>query len=754
MKKVLLNQIVISILLAFLALSSIALLFFLYDSKRIGEHDLQHNIDHTLRFVQKAFKLPLWNFDRREILELTSGLLQQDMFVAVNVYNEYDFFVGSVKDNYKEKKFIHQTYVIETPFKIRNTQKDLRVKTLEITFDSRVIGYLEIFYTDFFTLQEVLSRAYQLSLVLLIYTLLTIALIYFIISKKILSPVFNLVNFVVKVAETHDFSMRAVYNKENEIKLMYNGFNYLLSSILKRDKERDVLESELSKTRNYLQNVLQSMPSIMFAIDNDNKITFWNKSAEKYTEEDSFDVVGKPFSGVEKHFDNLGKYINIVNERKTTLFLHRQAFMEQYTVDIYLYPLFFDNEMSIVVRIDDVTEFERKETQLIQAQKMETVGTLAGGLAHDFNNILNGIVGTLSIVKHKLNNEIVIEADKMKAYLDILDNSANRATDLVQQLLSLSRKQDIDFRPLDLNIAIKNVIKICQNSFDKKIVIISTFSSGQAIINGSMTHIEQILLNLCINAYHAMTFMRAEGEPREGSLSIGLDYIKTDPIFNSQHQEATEQCYWKIQIGDTGVGMSQSVLSKIFEPFFTTKGKEKGTGLGLTMVYNIIKEHRGFVDVYSEVGLGTTFHLYFPVLSEDALVEEKKELSEAFHDNGMVLVIDDEPLVRNTIKEMLELCGYTVEIAVDGDDGILRYNELKSKVKFVILDMIMPKKSGKDVFYVLKKDNPDLKIILASGFKQDERVDEVLKAGASGFIQKPFTFDKLTNTIRKIFKKG
>ena len=751
LKRVLLYQIVFALFGVFITLSSASLIFFYIDSKNIVDTNLKHNLDHTLRFIQKAYKLPLWNFDKREIFELSIGLLQQDMIVAVNVNNEYEFFTSVIKDDYKLKKSIHSTKIVNQPFFIKSELKDIEKVDLDILFDNRVIGSLEIFYTNHFSFEEIKSRAKQLTYVLLLYTFLTISIIYYIISKKVLKPVLTLAKFTVEVAETHNFSLRAKYDKKNEIQSMYNGFNYLLSSILKREKERDLLDFELNRTRNYLKNVLQAMSSIMFAVDDKFIIKFWNKAAADHTGLNEEDVIEKSFSLIEARFNFLKPYIKKVFTNLNTINMHRQVLEEQQFVDIYLYPLMFENEVSVVIRIDDVTELERKESQLVQAQKMETVGTLAGGLAHDFNNILNGIVGTLSIIKHKISNEIVIESDKMKSYLDILDNSSNRATDLVQQLLSLSRKQDIDFKPVDLNVAIKNVLKICQNSFDKKVVIKATFSIKKAIIFGSLSHLEQILLNLCINAYHAMTIMRTEKQSKEGVLSIALDFIKNDRVFATQHTEAKEDYYWKVQVGDTGIGMSQSLISKIFEPFFTTKGKDKGTGLGLTMVYNIVKEHRGFIDVYSEVNYGTTFHIYFPVYSDSEITYDKNVPDTIFKDSGLVLVIDDEPLVRNTLKEMLEICGYKVETAIDGDDGVSRYFDLKDKLKFVILDMIMPKKSGKEVYQILKKDNPGLKVIIASGFKQDERVEQVIKAGVAAFIQKPFTLDKLIRTIKFVF---
>ncbi|MDD4155312.1 MAG: hypothetical protein PHY08_01960 [Candidatus Cloacimonetes bacterium] len=208
MKKVLLNQIIIALIIVFLILSAIALLIFSLDSKRTTDDNLKRNIDHTLRFIEKAYKLPLWNFDLREIEELSEGLLQQDIFVAVNVYNEYEFSMGMVKENYKEKRIIHQTQRVDTPYQLRINQDDIHSRTLDIFFDRRRIGHLEIFYTDYFAFREQVSRAVELALMLFVYTFITIMIIYFIISKKFLSPVFKLVEFVVKVAETHDFTLK------------------------------------------------------------------------------------------------------------------------------------------------------------------------------------------------------------------------------------------------------------------------------------------------------------------------------------------------------------------------------------------------------------------------------------------------------------------------------------------------------------------------------------------------------------------
>ena len=275
--------------------------------------------------------------------------------------------------------------------------------------------------------------------------------------------------------------------------------------------------------------------------------------------------------------------------------------MEEYH-NISIFPLIANGIKGIVIRVDDITELEKKEQQLRQAQKMEIIGTLAGGLAHDFNNILGGITGSLSLLKFKLQKDTALDHDFMIKYLNIMEEAGRRAADLVKQLLSISSKQEMTLEPVDLDITIEHVMQICRNSFDKCIDLETLFSGTKAMINASPTQIEQVLLNLCVNAAHAMTTMRKEDEPQGGKLTVSLKKIFADKNFCIAHPEAHELEYWALTVQDTGVGMDTKTVAKIFDPFFTTKQKDKGTGLGLAMAYNIVQQHGGFIDVYSGEG--------------------------------------------------------------------------------------------------------------------------------------------------------
>ena len=358
-------------------------------------------------------------------------------------------------------------------------------------------------------------------------------------------------------------------------------------------------------------------------------------------------------------------------------------------------------------------------------------------------------MGTVSLIKHLMNKESILN-EKFTNYIDIIDRSGKRAAEMVQQLLTLSRRYEIAMRPLDLNISLRNVMQICHNTFDKSVEIFAEFAPDKAIINGDPSQVEQIILNLCVNASHAMTIMRKSGEKQGGTLSVSIRYIKADMYFCSVHPEAKPGSYWMVSHSDTGVGMDEDTQRSIFDPFFTTKERDQGTGLGLAMVYSIIHHHHGFIDVYSEKGVGATFNVYFPANTEEADPEHTAHEPAAEKGEGLILVIDDEDIVRLMAENILMECGYEVISAANGREGVELFKNKHDSIKAVLLDMAMPGMSGKEVFIDLKKINPGVKVLLASGFRQDYRVDEALRLGITGFIQKPYSLGELSKKIKEI----
>lgn len=415
-------------------------------------------------------------------------------------------------------------------------------------------------------------------------------------------------------------------------------------------------------------------------------------------------------------------------------------------LDISVKPVFDDNGeiIHLLAEARDITEVRRAEQELQQAQKMESVGTLAGGIAHDFNNILGGILGTLALLKLKRDKGQTLPEEKLFRYLDTITETALRAKDMVSQLLTLSRKYDLKFAPVNLYDILQNVLNIAGNSFDKSITI-AVQTDRQLPVKADANSLEQVFLNICINASHAMTIMRPPGEAWGGTLEIQVRSLYLDKLLDRKAGN-----FWCVSISDNGVGIDNANLKKIFIPFFSTKTKDAGTGLGLSMVYNIIKQHNGFIDVNSQLGRGSCFNIYLPVCLEDQIVPNDTTEPELSPGEGLILIIDDEELIRNNAAELLTECGYQVIQAEDGVQGVEIYQQMQEQIDAVLLDLVMPIMSGKETYTALRDINPQVRVLLSSGFRQDERVDEILAAGAKGFIQKPYTLQDLSQRVKTI----
>ena len=538
---------------------------------------------------------------------------------------------------------------------------------------------------------------------------------------------------------------KIVVNTSDEIYLLAEAYNMMASNLGQSF-------SRIKYLQNYLLNIIESMPSSLIALDKEGKITQWNKAAVEFTGISQIEAKGEtiwdllPNLGIDKY-----DLIFLANEKDHKEYYKESIWSgEKRNLNVHLFPLIANGVQGNVIRIDDVTDIKRKEEQLIQAQKMETIGTLAGGIAHDFNNILSGIVGVVSILTYKLDKSEEIPKDLLKEYLDIMEESGSRAGDIVQRLLTLSKKQNTNKESVNLTKIIDHVEQICLNSFDKRIEIKKIGTNNNTFIFADFTQIEQVLLNLSINASHAMTIMRSKNEKQGGILTFeineNVDFEEISKFIDIKE----DQKFIKIIVKDTGIGMDRDIIKQIYEPFFSTKNLDSGTGLGLTMVYNIVTQFKGIIDVDSTPQIGTEFKVYFPKYDASlntAILEDEICLKKG---SGTVLVIDDELVLRELSTSMLKQCGYNIITASDGVEGIQIYKEKYSEISAIILDMVMPKINGKETFIELKKINPEIKVLLASGFTRDSRVEEVIELGVKYFIQKPFTIFELSSMVYKI----
>lgn len=547
--------------------------------------------------------------------------------------------------------------------------------------------------------------------------------------------------------------------------IMYSGYKIRVRNIearnqqlLKEIRERITSQKETAHLRNLLQNMIDFMPSIMIGVDNHGQVNHWNLEAEKSMGISAKKAYGRKLEDVFPPFAVEFKDIipalkeekSVIKKRITVKENAREKTGTRY-FDVTIYPLNASDGTGAVIRIDDVTESQIKDAQLRQAQKMESVGILAGGLAHDFNNILSGILGTLSMAKHRLNKHGHIDKDKLLEFFSMMGECGSRATSMVKQLLTLSREQPLTFLPVDLNKTVKHVMKICENSLHKSVKLCPEFHEKPSMVKADPAQIEQVLLNLCINADHAMTLMHKDDENWGGRLTVSLKQISPSKEFLTKHPEAEEKEYWQLSVADEGIGMDSETAAKIFTPFYTKKEKSQGTGLGLSMAYNIVKQHNGFINFKSQPGKGTTFYIYLPIFMEKSRQLGKQNTdTEILMGEGLILVADDEKIMRKIARFVLKECGYNVITVENGKQCVQEFKKRRKEIRAVLLDMAMPEMSGKEAYFLMKQMEPNVKVLLASGSRKDSRIDDVLQSGCGGFIQKPFTMSKLSIALHQI----
>jgi len=384
------------------------------------------------------------------------------------------------------------------------------------------------------------------------------------------------------------------------------------------------------------------------------------------------------------------------------------------------------------------TEKRRLEIQTQVAQRMESIGTLAGGIAHDFNNILMSIQGNVSLLRSSTKND-----QSVSEKLQTIEHYIQSGAKLTQQLLGFARSGKYEVKPLYFN----SVIEKTTNMFVRTrmgIDIKMNLEKKLWKINADHSQVEQILLNLYVNASQAM--------PRGGTLSLDTANVFLDGASTRPYRVAPGK-YVKVSVTDTGEGIDAAIQQRIFEPFFTTKEMGRGTGLGLASVYGIVKNHGGYINVYSEKGLGTTFNLYFPALARSAAGE--LPIPQAIERGSeTILFVDDEAMILATGEELLKELGYTVLIANGGAEAVGLFTQKMDDIDLVILDLVMPGLPGKETFLRMKSINPQIKVLLSSGYSINGIVDEILREGCDGFIQKPFNVAQLSSKIRSILDAG
>jgi len=388
------------------------------------------------------------------------------------------------------------------------------------------------------------------------------------------------------------------------------------------------------------------------------------------------------------------------------------------------------------------TRRKRLEEQLIQAQKMEGLGTLAGGIAHDFNNILTIILGyTSQLEKWNSRPELMLGAIK------VIKEAVERGASLVQQLLTSARQTEAHFSSVDLTALVRELEKMLQATFPKMINFKLNLQPGFPFITADRSQIHQVFLNLCVNARDAM--------PNGGTITIETSLMSGEEL-EEFFTGASAKQYACMRVRDTGSGMTPDVKAHIFEPFYTTKERAKGTGLGLSVVYGVVNNHRGFVQVDSELGVGTTFSVYLPVLQgkEASSGRVSEGESQKAREAQTILLVEDEEMLRDLGIQILESEGYRVLAAKDGEEAVQIFEGNRDDIGLVVCDLGLPKLGGREVFLKMKQIKPGVRAIVASGYLEPSMRSEILKAGVIDTIQKPYDFRDLVAKIQNIIGKA
>jgi len=475
--------------------------------------------------------------------------------------------------------------------------------------------------------------------------------------------------------------------------------------------------------------------------DRVNQIIFWNKGAERLYGWSAAEAIGKNASHLlypeissqwETALNTVfekgewqGELSQVTKNGKNLIVESRWTIVGDHT----------QQPTSILIVNTDITEKKQLEAQFLRAQRLESIGTLASGIAHDLNNVLAPILMTAQLLETQLQDQ------RSKRLLPLLITNAKRGANLVKQVLSFTRGLEGKFTILQVKHLIGEIKQIIQETFPKSIEVSSDIQQQLGTIWGDATQLHQVLMNLCVNARDAM--------PNGGKLSISAETIFLAQNDARKNLDAQVGPYIVIKVSDTGTGIPPEILDRIFEPFFTTKEIGKGTGLGLSTVIGIIKSHSGFVKVYSEVGRGTQFRVYLPVAEVDQ-TPPVEDLEMPQGHGELILVVDDEAAIRDIIKASLETYNYKALTASDGIEAITLYVEHRDEISVVLTDMMMPSMDGPTTIRTLQKIEPQVKIVAVSGLVSNDKLTQVAKFGVKNFLSKPYTTKELLTTLSEV----
>ncbi|MFM1847314.1 MAG: hypothetical protein RL417_788 [Pseudomonadota bacterium] len=511
---------------------------------------------------------------------------------------------------------------------------------------------------------------------------------------------------------------------------------------------------KLIDSRKFLRKVIDANPNFIFVKDARGRFTMANQAvADAYGT-----TVGALVGHAESHFALPAEEMEkrhrddlTVIEQQEHLFIPEERMTDAAGKIRWLQtvkkPIAMNRtgEVRVLGVATDITERKILQDQLLQSQKMEAIGQLAGGISHDFNNLLTGILGYTALLK--MTNERLPEIVKIA---ELIEGTAHRAAALTQKLLGFARKGKHHNVAVNLHTTIDETLAILQRTIEKNISIRLNCSAANGFVLGDPVQLQQVILNLAINARDAMS--RDAGGTDGGILSISSSLVELRSSELLAEPGLKTGTYLEITVRDTGCGIPAAIRERIFEPFFTTKEPDRGSGMGLAMVYGIVKNHGGVISVYSVEGQGAAFRILLPTTEPIPAALPTTLPSRPPSGHGRILVVDDHPVVRQVTAKMLSALGYKVTTAHDGVEALEYYTEHANDIDLVILDMVMPRMGARECFRQLKAINKDVRAILSTGYVKNNAVHEIMVDGMAAFIQKPFELSQIAETVECVLR--
>lgn len=735
------TAVVVALVLASAALTMSAI--YVYTTER-DYKKLEARAEQYLSFLEKSLAQPLWAMDHTAVADLCQAFAQNQDCALIKAADENGRLIFS---------------------KLPPPGQELIVRQVELRHEGRLIGTVELGMDLAASRQENRRLMGTVGLTVLVVVAALLALTGGLVHRLLAMPLGELQKSIDRLSSGDYQARKSDHIRYLEMERIMERFNHMAERIRRREEsltvanerlqteiaERQRAEENLARSEQRYRQLFDSINDFIYTHDLEGKFVTVNKGAAETLGYKPEEIIGRPVP-------------------EFMLPRYRRAFYEEYLpgilregrqegVSIYLgrdgaaHSIEYRNFLvtkngepdhisgmgrDVTERLKAQDQLRRLEEQLRQSQKMEAVGTLAGGVAHDFNNILQGIRGYAQLIGMGVGLN-----EPMRGHVENIEAAVRRASDLVQQLLTFSRRVTPGLKPVNLNQSVGQVVGLLERTLPKMITMVTDLEEALSPIYADPTQIEQVLLNLGSNAGDAM--------PEGGRLLMQTLNRALDQDFCREHPEAAPGDYVLLKVADTGHGMDCGTLAHIFEPFFTTKELGKGTGLGLSIVYGIVRNHGGFILVESQPGGGTTFSVYLPARAGE-IEEEKPSLkAEPLAGGGeRLLLVDDDLDILNATRAVLEHFGYRVRTATSGEEALNAYRAKPGQYDLVIMDLGMPGMGGGKALEKMKELDPKVKVVICSGYSRKNVREAAAKGGAEAFLSKPYNATDMLALIRSL----